>query len=580
MPSDEGRPAEHEASMAEGPARPAGDRLRRGAEVAHAAELARAAEAAAEAAAQGLLADGALGSDGVRPIHAPRTVPRTLSSGSPALGGSDVPRRRAGDGAHGPLVDLPMYDPLSARRRRPPEWLSTYTGFVLLLDALVAAGSLVAALRWSGEPAPAAAATAVAAVLWLAALWAAGTYRERRFGGGPEEYRRVVLAAVSLAAATAVAVTLELVVPTVLAPVTTALVLGTPLTVLVRRLMRARMHALRRRGLMTKRVVLVGREAALVDIATRLRKDVSAGWSVVGACVPDPSGAGGLSRIGVPVLGGLGFVPAVLDQARADAVMVASASDGAADYLRQLAWRLEGTNIEVLLAPGLVEVAVDRLEVRPTISFPVVQIIEPSYRGLRRLAKTVVDRLVALLVLLLASPVLIGLAVWVRREDGGPVLYRQRRVGRHGRPFDVLKFRSMHVDADDRVADLAAVDEGNGVLFKMRTDPRVTRAGRVLRRYSLDELPQLVNVLRGDMSLVGPRPALAREVETYGPDMQRRLLVRPGVTGLWQVSGRSDLSWAETVELDVRYVDNWSFGRDLGILARTLRAVLAGSGAY
>jgi exopolysaccharide biosynthesis polyprenyl glycosylphosphotransferase len=331
---------------------------------------------------------------------------------------------------------------------------------------------------------------------------------------------------------------------------------------------------------MHKRVVLVGREAALVDIATRLRRDATSGWSVVGACVPDPAGAGGLARIDVPVLGGLDFVPAVLDQARADAVLVASASDGGASYLRQLAWRLEGTGIEVLLAPGLVEVAVDRLEVRPTISFPVVQIMEPSYRGLRRLAKTVLDRVASAAGLLLLSPVLLAVAVLVRREDGGPVLYRQTRVGRYGRTFDVLKFRSMSVGADSDVDVLAVADEGNGVLFKIRADPRVTRVGKVLRRFSLDELPQLVNVLRGDMSLVGPRPALPGEVATYGPDMQRRLLVRPGVTGLWQVSGRSDLTWAETVELDVRYVDNWSVGRDLSILARTVRAVLAGPGAY
>jgi exopolysaccharide biosynthesis polyprenyl glycosylphosphotransferase len=206
--------------------------------------------------------------------------------------------------------------------------------------------------------------------------------------------------------------------------------------------------------------------------------------------------------------------------------------------------------------------------------------MEPSYRGLRRLAKTVLDRVASAAGLLVLSPVLLAVAVLVRREDGGPVLYRQERVGRYGRTFDVLKFRSMSVGAESDVDVLAVADEGNGVLFKIRADPRVTRVGKVLRRFSLDELPQLVNVLRGDMSLVGPRPALPGEVATYGPDMQRRLLVRPGVTGLWQVSGRSDLTWAETVELDVRYVDNWSVGRDLSILARTVRAVLAGPGAY
>ena len=545
-----------------------------------AAELARATEAAAEAAAHGLSSTGGLDVDGVLPVVGRPGVPRALSGGGSPVAAAELPRRRAGDGGRGSLADLPMYDPLSARRRRVPEWLSIHLGGLVVLDALSAAAATVAGAHLVGDRSVGGWHAAAAALAWVLVLHLAGAYRESRLGAGTEEHRRVLVAAVALTAAVAVVEALDLAVADGPAAPVVAVAVAVGCTLVGRRLARARLHAARRRGLMQKRVVLVGREAALVDIATRLRRDAASGWSVVGACVPDPAGAGGLARIDVPVLGGLDFVPAVLDQARADAVMVASASDGAASYLRQLAWRLEGTGIEVLLAPGLVEVAVDRLEVRPTISFPVVQIMEPSYRGLRRLAKTVLDRAAAAAGLLVLSPVLLALAVLVRREDGGPVLYRQTRVGRYGRTFDVLKFRSMSVGAESDVADLAVADEGNGVLFKIRADPRVTRVGKVLRRFSLDELPQLVNVLRGDMSLVGPRPALPDEVATYGPDMQRRLLVRPGVTGLWQVSGRSDLSWAETVELDVRYVDNWSVGRDLSILARTLRAVVAGSGAY
>ena len=302
---------------------------------------------------------------------------------------------------------------------------------------------------------------------------------------------------------------------------------------------------------------------------------------MIGACVPDPSTAVALPAQGVHVLGALDHVPAVLDNVRADAVIVASTSDTAATWVRRLAWQLEGTDIELLVVPGLVEVAPDRLTIRPTQTLPLVQVREPVYRGVRRVAKSAFDRAVAATLLVLGSPLLLGIAVAVRVTSPGPALYRQTRIGVRGRTFHVLKFRSMVVDADARLADLtAARDAGDGVLFKMRQDPRITTVGRHLRRLSLDELPQLVNVLRGDMSLVGPRPHLPSEVEFYGDEVQRRLLVKPGVTGLWQVSGRSDLSWEESVELDVRYVDNWSLGRDLGILWRTVRAVLSSSGAY
>jgi len=168
----------------------------------------------------------------------------------------------------------------------------------------------------------------------------------------------------------------------------------------------------------------------------------------------------------------------------------------------------------------------------------------------------------------------------VKATSRGPVLFRQTRVGRGGAEFSMLKFRSMCVDAEERKAELHALSEGNGVLFKMKQDPRVTPIGRVLRRLSLDELPQLFNVLRGEMSLVGPRPPLPAEVALYAPDDTRRMLVKPGLTGLWQVSGRSDLTWEESVRLDLRYVDNWSMALDLLILCKTARAVLRGGGAY
>jgi exopolysaccharide biosynthesis polyprenyl glycosylphosphotransferase len=228
----------------------------------------------------------------------------------------------------------------------------------------------------------------------------------------------------------------------------------------------------------------------------------------------------------------------------------------------------------------MIEVAPNRLQVRPTTSMPLIRIQEPEFRGARRLVKECVDRLAAAVLLLASAPVFLVLACAIKIIDSGSVFYRHRRIGKCGREFDVLKFRSMVVDADQRIEALRALNEGNDVQFKLRRDPRVTRVGNVIRKYSLDELPQLVNVLMGQMSLVGPRPHVTREVEMYGPAAHRRLLVKPGITGLWQVSGRSNLSWDEAVELDVRYVENWSLALDLSILWRTVRAVIRSAGAY
>lgn len=510
--------------------------------------------------------------------------------GRPTISGRN---RRASDRMAGHPAYVPAYDPFSARRRRRPDWLVSFVNRLVVGDVLAAAlGAWAAAVTGAavGVTVPTGAVWSIV-LAWPVLLALLGGYAERRLGTGPDEYRRVLVtgllaeaglavvpAAVQLSVTSLPAgtVTVLHVVAVVAIPV---LVVG---TLLLRNLSRRSLHRARRDGRMGKRVVIVGREGGLADLAGRLRRETEAGWQVVGACVPDPLSPGGLPAQGVHVLGGLEHVPAVLDNVRADAVIVTSTSDTAAAYVRRLAWQLEGTDIELLVVPGLVEVAPDRLAIRPTQTLPLIQVREPVYRGFRRVAKTLFDRTTALLLLLIGSPLLIGIAIAVKATSSGPVLYRQQRIGVRGRAFDVLKFRSMVVDAEARLAALAEQerDAGNGVLFKMRHDPRITTVGTHLRRFSLDELPQLVNVLRGDMSLVGPRPHLPTEVEFYGDDVQRRLLVRPGVTGLWQVSGRSDLSWEESVELDVRYVDNWSMGRDLGILWRTVRAVLSSSGAY
>jgi len=420
---------------------------------------------------------------------------------------------------------------------------------------------------------------ALGALAWPVLLMLLGTYTERRHGTGADEYRRVGIANVIAIAVAGYAAHVP-----ALASLHGLLLIGVPLatalTLVNRVLSRWRLHAARRRGLMTKQVVLVGRDMAVLDLARRLRRDPAAGLSVIGACVPRSSDGRQLELRGIAVLGRLDEVVHVVDAVGADAVVVASASETAAQYLRELSWRLEGTSVDVLVSPGLVEVAPHRLQIRPTTSLPLIQIREPEFRGHRRLVKGLLDRVGAAVLLLLSAPLLLAITVAIRIDSPGPALYRHRRVGKRGQPFDVLKFRSMVIGADREVDALRTRNEGNAVQFKLRRDPRVTKVGRLLRKYSLDELPQLINVLKGDMSFVGPRPHVDREVEQYGSDMQRRLLVKPGITGLWQVSGRSDLSWDEAVELDVRYVENWSLGLDLAILLRTVRAVLRSSGAY
>ncbi|MFE0320234.1 exopolysaccharide biosynthesis polyprenyl glycosylphosphotransferase, partial [Streptomyces albogriseolus] len=214
------------------------------------------------------------------------------------------------------------------------------------------------------------------------------------------------------------------------------------------------------------------------------------------------------------------------------------------------------------------------------LGIPLLRVSMPAFTGGRRAVKGVVDRLGATVLLVLFAPLMLLVALLVATDSRGGVFYRQRRVGKDGLEFTILKFRTMVPDADRARAALTGLNEGAGPLFKMRRDPRVTRIGAVLRRYSLDELPQLFNVLTGSMSLVGPRPPLPEECASYGPDIRRRLKVKPGLTGLWQISGRSDLSWEEAVRLDLRYVEDWSLALDTVILWKTLRAVIQGQGAY
>lgn len=270
-----------------------------------------------------------------------------------------------------------------------------------------------------------------------------------------------------------------------------------------------------------------------------------------------------------------------VDLVDAEVVVVASHPDMTGPELRRLSWGLESRDVELIVSPGIMEVAGPRLSIRPAAGLSLLHVERPAVKGGRLFGKIIFDRVASVLIAVAILPVMLLVALAVKLDSHGPVLFRQIRIGARGEPFTMLKFRSMVPDAEAQLSVVVADgNDGNGVLFKQREDPRVTRVGRFIRRFSLDELPQLLNVLRGDMSLVGPRPPLPTEVEGYEPDAVRRLRVKPGLTGLWQVSGRSDLSWEDSLRLDLRYVDNWSMFLDLQILWKTARAVLARRGAY
>jgi exopolysaccharide biosynthesis polyprenyl glycosylphosphotransferase len=403
-------------------------------------------------------------------------------------------------------------------------------------------------------------------------------YEPRFLGAGADEYRRCLEASLRFGAVIAI-VAYALGTRLARGYLFLALPLATVIALGCRRLARDRLARARREGAACQhRVVVAGTERAAAELIRQVRRHAEAGFEVVAACVTRSSAR---TIEGVPVIGTSAQVVEALRVTAADTVAVAAWSDLTQSDLRRLSWRLEGSGVTVVVAPQLTDIAGPRIHVRPVAGLPLLHIEQPEFRGARRIVKASIDRTVAALALLVLSPLMLVVAGLVRLTSRGPALFRQVRVGAHGSHFTMLKFRSMRTGAEREVAHLAAQNENSdGLLFKMRDDPRVTRVGRWLRRYSLDELPQLINVVLGHMSLVGPRPPLPSEVERYGGDVSRRLLVKPGVTGLWQISGRSELPWTEAVRLDLHYVENWSLALDLLICWRTFAAVLRRHGAY
>ena len=413
---------------------------------------------------------------------------------------------------------------------------------------------------------------------WPAMLAASGAYERRSLGYGSEEYRVVVLAAARLLSLFAIAVFL-FDAPIRADFVLTVLTIGTLVSLVGRRMARKALHKRRAEGHDTRRALAVGSPASVASLVDALARIAYSGLRVVGAVVPEHSVVDGTLPADVPVLGPPAELLRAMVDAEADAVAIADSSTIDGGAVRRLAWSLEGQNIDLLVVPTITDVAGPRVVVRSVGAVPLLYVEEPELTGPNRFAKALFDRVAALIGLLITGPVLLGLALAIRATTAGPAFFRQHRVGLDGQHFRIVKLRTMYVDADERKDELAATI-GTPMLFKMADDPRVTPLGRFLRRWSIDELPQLWNVLRGDMSLVGPRPGLPDEVARYEEEVTRRLLVRPGITGLWQVSGRADLPWEESVRLDLFYVDNWSLALDVQIVFRTFQAVWQAEGAY
>ncbi|MEO8107504.1 MAG: sugar transferase [Actinomycetes bacterium] len=456
-----------------------------------------------------------------------------------------------------------------------PPWLRKYTLAVVLADGLAALIAGLVAITAFASPIDLWV-VGLFPPAWVVALAIGRTYEHRFVGNGSEEYKRLFNTSVVFLAVVgtlAYAFSIELTRGVVVVGLPTAMLLSLVAHWIARQVL----HTQRRRGRCMQRVVVVGMERSVAELIRTMRREPHAGLEIAAVCVDRPRGE---SVEGVPVLGDSDHVLDVLTEVGADTVAVTAWSDVSQNDLRRLSWDLEGSGVSLLVAPRLTDISGPRIHIRPVAGLPLLNVEEPEFSGVRRIVKGGLDRLLAFSAIILLAPVLLGISVAVAFTSRGPILFRQVRIGRHGRPFVIHKFRSMYVDSEVRQADVEHLNESDGTLFKVRDDPRVTPIGRYLRRFSLDELPQFVDVLLGRMSLVGPRPPLPTEVDRYASLVRRRLVVKPGITGLWQVSGRSDLSWDESVRLDLLYVENWSLALDIAIMLKTILAVLRRRGAY
>lgn len=478
--------------------------------------------------------------------------------------------------------------------RAEKRWNKRYRNYLRVSDLVIVSASVFVAQvvrfgNWAEEPSldtysilgsnvSYTVLSIVIALGWVLSLSLSDTRDPAVIGSGSAEYSRIVEATVQLFGALAI---LDLLLKLNISR--GYLLISFPLGLLCllfsRLLWRKWLAAMRGKGKCLDRALIVGEPGKAQHVAQQIESTHVAGLKIIGIATSstcecdDDATEPLLTDFSVPHL------VSIVDQTHPDSVVLVGEDRMGPREIRQLGWELEERSTELIVSPPLTDIAGPRIHTRPVAGLSLISVEYARFTGIKYWVKRLADIIGSSLLILLLSPLLLIAALLVK-SDGGPVIFRQERIGKNGAPFKMLKFRSMVVDAEARLAELEAKSDGNGILFKMKDDPRVTKVGRFLRRYSIDELPQLFNVFGGTMSLVGPRPALPTEVATYDEWAMRRLLVQPGVTGLWQVSGRSNLSWEESVRLDQYYVENWSITTDLLILLRTLKAVVASDGAY
>ena len=478
---------------------------------------------------------------------------------------------------------------LHRARSRPTEWAVTFLRLVTVTDiVLIIVATASTHLLWFGFQHVLVAApvelgidylffSGGLVIAWMIALSASGSRDTRILGTDSTEYRRVINSTALLFGGIGVFAAMN---QTDLARgyLITAFPLGLALLLASRWSWRRWLHVRRRRGEFSFRVVIIGSTERVRELAASLSIRPDAGYRVVGALLTD-GGSGSIEGVPATRVTRATLFDRLAETSQ-DTVIVVGSEELDADAINELSWRLDAGQ-QLVVAPQLVGVAGSRIHTRPVAGLPLIHVETPSYDGPKRFAKRAFDIAGSALLLLVLAPLFLVTAVLIKATAPGPVFYRQERIGLSGEPFNILKFRSMVTNADAHLAALLEA-QGNGgtPLFKVKHDPRITPVGRVIRRYSIDELPQLFNVLLGDMSLVGPRPQVDGEVRLYDSKASRRLAVKPGMSGLWQVSCRSNLSWEDSIRLDLYYVENWSVTSDLVILMRTAKAVFAHDGAY
>ena len=491
---------------------------------------------------------------------------------------------------HAPVRVHSVPPPAEKTARR---WQRQYSGRLRITDSVIVGASVLLAqyVRFGESPStsgyPGQLMTLFSvlfAALWLSSIAVFHTRSPRIIGAGIDEYRRLISASFWTFGIIAMA-TLLAKIDLARGYLAVALPMGTIGLLTSRAMWRHQLAGRRARGKNQTMVLAIGDRPGVSRLAHELTRNPRDGYVVVGFGIPGygPSRGKTLMVHGreIPILGDETHALAAIGRRGADTVAVTGTERFGVQGIRKLMWQLETMDVDLVVAPGLMDVAAARLALRPVAGFPLLHVEKPQYQEAKCFQKRAFDICFSLAALIGTSPLLIACAIAIKLTSKGPVFYKSERIGLDGKPFKMLKFRTMVDGADTQIDRLLPFNESaGGMLFKIREDPRVTSVGEILRRFSIDELPQFINVLKQEISVVGPRPPLRREVAKYNGEVKRRMLIKPGVTGLWQVSGRSDLSWEESVRLDLSYVDNWSMAGDLMIIAKTLKAVLASDGAY